>query len=89
MMAQLVNHHNNHTALPQIVETYVFETPAILPQGFWTLTIEEGDAWVFCNRGDFPLHAGKSATFEPCDGLITIRRLYVRGKVKFRAQQHA
>jgi hypothetical protein len=87
-MTQLSSHFQDEPRwVPQIIEDFVFETPAVLHEGSWTLTIERGHAWVFCNRGNFTLNPGESATFQPADGAITIRRLYIRGLVRFHAQR--
>lgn len=71
------------------ITEYVFDTPTTLPEGNWALTIEKGYAWVFCNRGDFVLNAGESATLNASDGPIRIRSLYTKGAVKYQANKFA
>lgn len=89
-MTQPSSHYQDEPRLvTQVVEDFVFETPTVLQEGSWTLTIERGHAWVFCNRGNFTLNPGESVTFQPGDGPITIRRLYIRGLVRFCAQRLA
>jgi hypothetical protein len=88
-MTQFSNFDLNSDLNPNNIEDYVLETPAFLPIAHWTLTIEKGDAWIFCNHGNFILKAGESASFAPSDGAIRIRRLYNRGLVKYHATKYA
>lgn len=74
---------------PASLEDYVFDNPVTLHAGRWNLRIEKGDAWIFCNRGNFPLTTTQSMHFEPSDGDILIRRLYVKSIVKFHAMEQA
>ena len=67
------------------IKNYVFETPVSLPAGDWKLQIEKGDAWVFSNQDNYPLHENQTMNISKSDGPITIRSLYAKSVVKFRA----
>lgn len=67
------------------IEEYVFETPILLPANEWELEVEKGHAWIFSNKGDFIVNDGESVTLHPADGDLTIKRLYVREVLKFKA----
>ena len=73
---------------PVVITDYVFDVAFTLPKGRWEVTIEKGDAWVFKKHGNFTLHTNDSVNIEASvDGEIQIKRLYVRGLVKFHAKQ--
>lgn len=71
------------------VEDYIFGNPVTLSAGQWELAIESGHAWVFCERGDFVLNTHETMVLFPNDGEATIRGLYVKSVVKFKATRFA
>ncbi|MEL6406881.1 MAG: hypothetical protein AAFR81_21095 [Chloroflexota bacterium] len=73
----------------EIVEDYIYESPLTLPAGNWQLTIEKGDAWVFCDKDNFVLHTTDSTYITSEEHAITLRCLYVKGSVKFTAIRFA
>ena len=65
--------------LPNTVRGIVTYEGEVLPQGNWSLTIESGRAWVFCNDRNVPLHKGQSIQLNSKDGNVHIRALYTKG----------
>ncbi|MAU13827.1 MAG: hypothetical protein CL607_28680 [Anaerolineaceae bacterium] len=71
--------------LPNTVRGIVTYEGEVLPQGNWSLTIESGRAWVFCNDRNVPLHKGQTLELRPEDGDVQIRALYARGIAAYEA----
>jgi hypothetical protein len=61
----------------------IFNDMYTLPAGNWTLSVEQGDAWVFCTDRDFAVHAGETTRLTKADGPVTIRSLYRYGFARF------
>jgi len=86
MNAQPVIVEKTNTAANN-AEKIIFSQMRSLPLGNWKLTVTEGDAWIFSDEQNVPLHPGDTMEVGNEDGSVAIRALYSHGFAKYTVER--
>lgn len=59
------------------------DAPHQLPQGNWHIEVTKGDAWIFCDGHNIPVHTGEQFEVNTTDGDVHVHSLYQSGHVHY------